>query len=206
MKIWIQASVVNIRCISSKYSFFVLLWVRNSLLHRLCCELWPGVWPAHGLTAGHLAWPGGIFYGFMDGLKLRHERPPEEGRIPLSCCWEWDDVSVVYFSLTNLSEPESQTETNWKLASAFSQEMKRRYIEGVEVREEIKVRNIKSIKQNQTSSSFSFSIKTKTESDGSKFLFYLLSFTKNYFLTDKRTTLSSKPLIWTDVTACSREL
>ena len=39
--------------------------------------------------------------------------------------------------------------------------MKRRYIEGVEVREEIKVRNIKSIKQNQTSSSFSSSIKSK---------------------------------------------
>ena len=80
-----------------------------------------------------------------------------------SCCWGWDAVPVVYFSPTNLSEPESQTETNWKLASAFSQEMKRRYIEGVEVREEIKVRNIKSIKQNQTSSSFSSSIKAKTE-------------------------------------------
>lgn len=75
----------------------------------------------------------------------------------------WDAVPVVYLSPTNLSEPESQTETNWKLASAFSQEMKRRYIEGVEVREEIKVRNIKSIKQNQTSSSFSSSIKAKTE-------------------------------------------
>ena len=51
--------------------------------------------------------------------------------------------------------------------------MKRRYIGGVEVREEIKVRNIKSIKENQTSSSFSFSIgKDGDESDGSIFFLY----------------------------------
>ena len=160
----------SLRCISFKCSFFV----RNSFLHSLCCELWPCVWPAHGLTAGHLAWPGGIFHGFMDGLKLRHERGEATGggQDP-SCCWEWGAVSVVYFSLTNLSEPESQTETNWKLASAFSQEMKRRYIGGVEVREEIKVRNIKSIKENQTSSSFSFSIKAKTETKAMGQIFFI---------------------------------
>ena len=62
------------------------------------------------------------------------------------------------------------------MASAFSQEMKRRYIEGVEVREEIKVRNIKSIKQNQTSSSFSFSRKAKTgQSFVLSFKLYVLS-------------------------------
>ena len=54
--------------------------------------------------------------------------------------------------------------------------MKRRYIEGVEVREEIKVRNIKSIKQNQTSSSFSFSRKAKTGQS------FVLSFKLYYYL------------------------
>ena len=52
--------------------------------------------------------------------------------------------------------------------------MKRRYIGGVEVREEIKVRNIKSIKENQTSSSFSFSIKAKTETKAMGHSFFFI--------------------------------
>ena len=57
-----------------QFRYYIFLYFFYSVPPPLVLWVMAVCIATHGLTAGHLAWPGGIFYSFMDGLNPRHER------------------------------------------------------------------------------------------------------------------------------------